>query len=294
MSIKFGKAEFGTVKKQESAPVERPIPDVLPPWNPNPPHILTEIEGKNCFGNLNPMHARFNQNSHIWESFSNVAIKSTPSISLNGENFIESANGLYQSKDGETQGKKISSATLAITKIERRWSGKTIEEILHVKVSYSDKQGTDVIKVPKGDFKKIFEKIRQNLLDAYTSAGDLDAKEEYLTKIYQRDAPTADVEYLSDIGGWVEFKDVPPKFYVGEDSFYDDMKIDLPNVNHLNWQEIFVEGSKFREIGHQNGVIEILWIVAHIALSLFRLRQFGVDFRSVIFLKGKTNLSKQR
>ena len=60
----------------------------------------------------------------------------------------------------------------------------------------------------------------------------------------------------------------------------------------MNRREIFVEGSGFRQIGHENGVIEVLWIIAHISLSLFWLRKFGVDFRSVIFVKGKTNLFK--
>ena len=120
----------------------------------------------------------------------------------------------------------------------------------------------------------------------------MDAKEEYLTKIYQRDARTAVVEYYSDVNGWVEFENVLPKFYIGEDKFYAGMEIILPSVGYLNRREIFAEGSCFREIGHQNGVIEILWLVAHIALSLFWLRKFGVDFRSVIFVKGKTNVFK--
>lgn len=70
------------------------------------------------------------------------------------------------------------------------------------------------------------------------------------------------------------------------------MEIVLPNVAYSNRRDIFIEGSGFRQIGHENETIEILWIVAHIALSLFWLRKFGVDFRSVVFLKGKSNLFK--
>ena len=294
MAIKFAEAEFGVLKKQEGTSVERPIPDVLPPWNPSTPRIIAEEERAICFGSLNPMHASFNQNSSTWEAVINSPSTLAPTIMLARENFVVTDKGLYQSKDGETTGKKISSVALEITKIERRWSGKKIKEILHVKVSYSDDQGTvsKTIKVPASDFKKIFEIIRREFPAAYTSLGDFDAKEEYLTKIYHRDEKTADVEYHSELGGWVKFEGIPPKFYVGEDKFYTGMQIEIPIVAYSNRREIFIEGSSFRQIGHENDVIEILWIVAHIALSLFWLRKFGVDFRSVIFLKGKTNLFK--
>ena len=70
------------------------------------------------------------------------------------------------------------------------------------------------------------------------------------------------------------------------------MEILLLLIPYCERLDIFIEGSGFRQIGHENDVIEILWIVAHIALSLFWFRKFVVDFRSVIFLKGKTNLFK--
>ena len=294
MAIKFGEAEFGNLKKQEGTPVERASPDVLPPWNPSPPRIIAEEERPNCFGRLTPTYARLNQNSGAWESVANIPATVTSNISLAGENFVVTEKGLYQSKDGETPSKKISSVTLAITKIERRWSGKKIKEILHVKVSCSDDQGTvaKTIKIPASDFKKIFETIRRELPAAYTSLGDFDAKEEYLTKIYQRDAEKAEVEFHSDLGGWVEFENVSPRFYVGEDRFYAGMEILPLLIPYRNHREIFIDGFSFRRIGHENETIEILWLVAHIALSLFWLRNFGVDFRSVIFLKGKTNLFK--
>ena len=294
MAIKFGEAEFGILKKQEGEPVKIPIPDVLPSWNPSPPRILSEEQREQCFGQIQPMVARFNQTANTWEAAANIPATVTSTISLAGENFVVTEKGLYQSKDGETPNKKISSVALAITKIERRWSGKKIKEILNVEVSCADEQGTvsKTIQISEHDFKKLFEIIRRELPAAYTSLGDLDAKEEYLTKIYQRDARTAVVEYYSDVNGWVEFENVLPKFYIGEDKFYAGMEIILPSVGYLNRREIFAEGSAFRQIGHGNGVIEILWLVAHIALSLFWLRKFGVDFRSVIFVKGKTNLYK--
>jgi len=295
LAITFGKAEFGTLEKQEGELIKIPISDVLPPWNPSPPIILPEGQRAQYFGHIQPMIARFNQNFGVWETVANLPVnQKTSSISLRGENFIAGDDGLYCSKNGETQGKKFSSVALTITKIEHRWSDKIINEVFHVKVSCSNEQGTaeKTLKIPAQDFKKIFDVIRRELPSAYTSFGDLDAKEEYLARIYQRDAETAVVEYRSNIGGWGEFEGILPKFYIGEDRFYQGMEIIYPSVDCLNKQEIFVEGSRFREIGHQNGVIEILWIIAHIAVSLFWLRKFGVDFRSVIFVRGKTNLFK--
>ena len=294
MAIKFGEAEFGNLRRQEGTPIERPIPDVLPPWNPSPPRIVPKNERANYFGQIVPRYASFNQNSEAWEAVANLPSKPAPEKFLAGENFVVTEKGLYQSKDGETPNKKISSVALAITKIERRLSGKKIKKFFHVEVSCSGEHGkiSKNIKVPASDFKKIFDIIRQECPSAYTSFGDFDAKEEYLTQVYHRDEKTADVEYHSDLGGWVEFEGIPPRFYVGEDKFYAGMEILPPIVPYRNHREIFIDGFSFRQIGHENETIEILWVVAHIALSLFWLRKFGVDFRSVIFLKGKTNLFK--
>lgn len=295
MAIKFGEAEFGNIKKQEGEPVPIPFPDVLPPWNPSPPRILPEEQRAQCFEQIIPIVARLNQSHGMLEAVVNLPVgQSTSSIALRGDNFIADETGIYHSKDGETRGKKISNVIMAIEKIERRWSRKRIKEILHVKVSCSNERNTitKTIKTPSNEFKKFFENIRRELPSVYTSLGDLDAKEEYLTELYQRDAGTAEIENHSDVVGWVEFEGVPPKFYIGEDGFYADMNIIIPNLGYLNRREIFIEGFGFRQIGHQNSVIEILWIIAHLALSLFWLRKFGVDFRSVIFVKGKTNLFK--
>ena len=181
VAIKFGEVEFAPLKKQEGEPVKIPIPDVLPPWNPKPPPILPEEQRAQCFGYIQPMVARFNQNFGVWEAVVNLPVNTEPSTPLQGENFIIGEGGLYQLRDGDKQGRKIANTTLTITKIERRWSGKKIKEIFHVKVSCSNELGTTekMLKIPAHDFKKIFEVIRRKLPSAYTSLGDLDAKEEY-------------------------------------------------------------------------------------------------------------------
>jgi len=149
------------------------------------------------------------------------------------------------------------------------------------------------LKIPKENFKDGFEIIRKCFPEAYISKGDYNSKEEYLSEIYRHDVETAEVEYSSDVMGWVDaFENLPPKFYVGKDKFYEGMEIAIPIVSKANRREIFVNGFGFLQVGHENDVIEILWIIFHIAPSLYWLRKYGVDFRSVIFAKGKTNLYK--
>lgn len=294
MSITFGEATFGVVKRKDEL-VAIDLPEVLPPSNLEAPRILSNEPKASYLGRISPMSATFNYNLNKWESILNSALNQTnQGILLSGDTFVASDRGIFQSSDGVSQGRKISSVTLEIKKIEKRWDGKKIQEILNVKVSCRDGGNTTekVIKVPAQDFKDIFELIRKRFPSVYTSIGDGNAKEEYLTLVYQRDIKTAEIEYYSDICGWIEFQGLPPKFYVGEDSYYALMNIAIPDVSILNRREIFLAGSGFREIGHENGVIEILWLAAHIALSLFWLKKFGVDFRSVIFVKGKTNLFK--
>lgn len=297
MAITFGTAEFAVVKKRNDTLGKIDMPDVLPPFKPNPLCILSEQQRENCFGTLRPMSTIFNRQLGTWETsispFHNNQIGQP--IFLQGDNFIVNENGIHNKKDGGSIGKKISNITLSIFKIERRWSGKTINEIYHVKINFHYKNGASekTIKIKAKEYKKLFDVIREELPSAYTSIGDYNAKEEYLTEVYNRDEKTAEIEYHSAFNGWVDaFPEIPPKFYVGEDIFYSGMEIEIPFVNHLNRRDVFTKGFNFLEIGHGNAVIYLLWIAAHISLSLFWLRKYGVDFRSVIFLKGKTNLFK--
>ena len=293
MALKFGKAEFVPLEKQRGSPVCTPFPDVLDSCDLQPVNFLSTAESARHFSPLKPMVARLNQSHGVWEAVVNCPDnRSLPS--LEGENFVANSNGIFFAKDGKTQGRRISSVNLEIVVREYRWSGKSVREILHIKVTSANEQSLyeNIIQVDKQDFKKTFEILRKELPGEFFSSSDLDAKDSYLSTIFQRDAEKADVKYFSDVGGWVEFSNLMPRFYVGDDKFYNEMQTDIPVVCGLNKEMIFVEGSAFRKIGHENVVIELLWLAAHVALSLFWLRKFGVDFRSVIFVKGKTGLFK--
>ena len=71
-NLKIGTAEFGILPKQQGTPVVYPIPDNLPPFNPSPPTILPDEQQAQCFGQIQPMVARYNQQTGVWQGVSNV------------------------------------------------------------------------------------------------------------------------------------------------------------------------------------------------------------------------------
>lgn len=288
--MKFGKADMGHLEKQEGKPIEIEYPKDLQNTIFNPPNILQDTQQSNCFGYIKPMIALPDYENGTW-----TAVENKPTVAKiwgihKGNHFIANSDEICSLKNG-VQGNRISNATISIKSVEHRWSNKKIKTFFKIVISCSGKEKN--LKIPKEDFKNGFEIIRKCFPEAYISKGDYNSKEEYLSEIYKHDIETAEVEYSSDVIGWVDaFESLLPKFYVGEDKFYEGMEISIPNVSYADRREIFVKGFGFRQIGHENNVAENLWIIAHIAPALFWLRKYGVDFRSVIFVRGKTNLFK--
>ena len=290
MALKFEEAEIAYLERQEGTPTEIEYPKDLPNTIFNQPKIFQDTRQNNYFGYFQPMIAVPDYETGTWTAKENYMPKVENSNKLVGENFIADSSGVYNLKKG-TQGNQVSNVTVKIKAIEKHWNGKKIKEKFRIEVDCAGKRKT--LKVPFDKFKDLFEIIRKEFPSAYISSADHNSKDEYLTEIFNRDSETAEVEYYSELMGWVEnFENLPPKFYVGTDKFYEGMEISIPNVSYADRTEIFLNGFGFRQIGHENNVIEILWIVAHIAPELFWLRKYGVDFRSVIFVKGKTNLFK--
>ena len=290
MALKFGEATISHLEKQEGTPVEVDVPKDLPNTVFNPPRILQPSPQNNYFGFINPVVASPNYESGSWTAVENNPTSTENSSILKGNNFIANGDEVYSLKNG-VQGNRVSNAAISIKSIEHRWSGKKIKTFFRITVSCSGKEKS--LKIPKKNFKDGFEIVRRCFPEAYISKGDYNSKEEYLSEVYRRDVETAEVEYSSEVMGWVDaFENEPPKFYEGTDTFYEGMKISIPIVVNSDRREIFVRGFGLLQIGHENDVIEILWIIFHIAPSLFWLRKFGVDFRSVVFVKGKTNLFK--
>ena len=290
MALKFEEAEIAYLERQEGTPTEMEYPKDLPNTIFNQPKIFQDTQQNNYFGYFQPMIAVPDYETGTWTAKENYMPKVENSNKLVGENFIADSSGVYNLKKG-TQGNQVSNVTVKIKAIEKYWNGKKIKEKFRIEIYCAGKKKT--LRISFDKFKDLFEIIRKEFPSAYISSADHNSKDEYLTEIFNRDSETAEVEYHSEVMGWVEaFGNLLPKFYVGTDKFYEGMEISIPNVSYADRTEIFLNGFGFRQIGHENNVIEILWIVAHIAPELFWLRKYGVDFRSVIFVKGKTNLFK--
>ena len=76
MSITFGEATFGVVKRKDEL-VAIDLPEVLPPSNLEAPQILSNEPRENYFGRIAPMSAAFNPNSNILETYLNSNLSQT-------------------------------------------------------------------------------------------------------------------------------------------------------------------------------------------------------------------------
>ena len=71
-NLKFGTAEFGVLPKQQGTPIVSPYHDNLSPSNQSPSTILSDEQMAQCFGQVHPMIAKFNQQVGVWEGFPNT------------------------------------------------------------------------------------------------------------------------------------------------------------------------------------------------------------------------------
>lgn len=66
----------------------------------------------------------------------------------------------------------------------------------------------------------------------------------------------------------------------------------MPEIPDSRRLEVFNAGFGFREVGHCNNVIETLFLFAHMAYTNYFFEKAGCPMRTLIFLKGRTNLFK--
>lgn len=109
-----------------------------------------------------------------------------------------------------------------------------------------------------------------------------------MTKVFQS-ASNLPIENVSDKIGWMSING-HTVYYIGIDSYYKGYE--LPDMSYSNRRTVFLQGFSFLQVGNFNNEVFILWLVAHIAYSLYWFDKAGVKFRSLLFLKGETNLFK--
>ena len=150
-----------------------------------------------------------------------------------------------------------------------------------------------LIEISSKNYKTLFKKIREQFRDIQLSAQNIDALDEFLSKVNQRDAKGDALDLPHEIRslyiGWLTTND-RPSYYMGDDDFYKEYF--LPKVTDERRTEIFNAGFGFREVGHFNNVIETLFLFAHVAYTNYFLDAAGCPMRTLLFLKGRTNSLK--
>lgn len=209
---------------------------------------------------------------------------------LSGSKYIEDDEGLNLKRSTD-ETELISSAKVRIVEIlEQYKTDKVFEELLHCEVRC--KAWGDEIKhilVPMEQYKQIYQIIHQKYPDVRLATVGREAIEEYLTDIVKSGLKDLPRVVSTMTTGWMT-RQGRTQFYIGSDPFYSDCEI--PDVRNFDRYTLFNRGSSFVDVGNGNAAIGIIWLFAHVGYSLAWFQKGGVEFRSVLFLKGGTNLLK--
>lgn len=229
-------------------------------------------------------------NNENWQYCNNYLVAQSISKFLASNNFKESEQGLSIIKNGEDKG-SITNATIKVIGLKEIYFSKTVSEAYYVcSIKCFEAWGNteNKIEVPKNRYKELYDFICRKYPEVQKPIAKSEIIEEYLTKLFQRDAANITKEIVADKIGWLEVAG-EIKFYDGYNDFYKNY--DIPDITSNNKAMLFRDGFSFLEVGNDE-VIKILWLVAHLPYTLFWLRKVNVDFRSVIFLQGATGLLK--
>ena len=290
MSLKFENANWEQFERLSEPQIE-PILEASPVELKRP--NFTTIKDLSTFlGQIEPVHVVL-QNG-VWQlATKQDEIETTPF--LKGDRFEETPCGIYELRSGERRS-KITNATVRIASIREIFSDdETKETWLVCAVTCFEAWGDEekLIEIPSKNYKTLFKKIREQFRDIQLSAQNIDALDEYLSKVNQRDAKGDALDLPHEIRslyiGWLTTND-HPKYYLGDDAFYKEYF--WPKVTNERRTEIFNAGFGFREVGHFNNVIETLFLFAHVAYTNYFLDAAGCPMRTLLFLKGRTNSLK--
>lgn len=275
--LESGNSDFEIVKIEEGGETCKDI------------QFLPLVENIELYKSYIPaMSAKLNNEN--WQYYNNCLVAQSISKFLASNNFKESEQGLSIIKNGEDKG-SITNATIKVIGLKEIYFSKTVSEAYYVcSIKCFEAWGNteNKIEVPKNRYKELYDFICRKYPEVQKPIAKSEIIEEYLTKLFQRDAANITKEIVADKIGWLKV-DESIKFYDGYNDFYKNYEI--PDISNNNKSMLFRDGFSFLEVGNDE-VIKILWLVAHLPYTLFWLRKGNVDFRSVIFLQGSTGLLK--
>lgn len=286
------------LEKLEGEPVKIPVPDDLPALKPKPPKMLGEAETQASYGRFTPVrHVPYDEAGRWIAKIEVTPIQvlrpqNNTTLLMNDSRFVESQDGVFSVRNGKTQ-QQITNAVIRIVGIKRVWHTENdFDEFFICRVGCKDAWGNETyeIEIEKSDYKNLFRRIHQKYPEVFLSNQDVDSQEAYLTKVFQSKSELP-VENVSKQIGWLTING-RPIYHMGVDPYYLKHEYKLPDVRYVDKRAVFLQGILFLQVGNLNNEICTLWIVVHIGHTLYWFDKAGVKFRSLLFLKGSTNLFK--
>ena len=249
----------------------------------NPPQQIPEN------ANYQFMPANFSEAIFAAETGWHPAKHILPEPAQCGDKYIvtgKSLSGL--TKNGSIE---LTNAVVSIVEIERIFSDGTCQEFFILRIECEVWENAHKnIKIDKNNFKSVFSILRKEFPEIKVFSKIPDALEEYLADIVNRDYNNATIRNINKKTGWFPLDGEPTKYELGCDSFYHTSTI--PILDTANIEQIFQQGFSFLEVGHNGAACTLLFIFAHIPYVLFWLREGAVDFTSILYLNGSSNLLK--
>ena len=293
MALKFGEGTYGQFDQQEQGePLTEPLL-VESPSELMPPKIINPDEAIQCYGQVEPVSVVL-QNG-VWSVVSNPKAVEMPGFFITGDRFEETPEGVYELRGNERK-TKLTNANVRIASIREVYSDDDNKDtILVCAVSCREAWGDEekFIEVPSRQYKTLFKRVREEFRDVQLSSQSMDALDEYLSKVNQRDAKGDALDLPHEVRslyiGWLTINR-QVGYYRGELNFYQGYQI--PQVPDEHRTEIFNAGFGFRNVGNGNNVIETLFLFAHTAYTNYFFEKAGCPMRTLLFLKGRTNSLK--
>lgn len=212
---------------------------------------------------------------------------------LETENYREAREGLFMKFRNGAE-KKVSNIRIRISrKVLRYCSQDDIRECYAVEV-YSDGWDTPRIldAIPKEKMKDIFDLIRREFGDAFILTNVHEVLELYRTDVFRKSMESWEIVKVAARRGWINM-DGTISYAPGDDDYYRSAPI--PEVRDFTIEErrrIFMEGSRFLDVGRRGATIAAVVAFAHLGFSNFWLERIGIPCQFALFLHGETGSGK--
>lgn len=213
-------------------------------------------------------------------------LKQSDEVTMSGEHFVEEEQGLMAVSEAKDSKELLLSGRLKLIKIVEIWYDELhSDEELVCQITFPPawQMNPKEVRTAKTSYKELPAIIRKKIPEAIVSSSSKVAWDEYLSAIYRRDEKQAEHEIISQKTGWLNVRG-ETRYRLGRDRFYAEYH--LPDVSSLDRRQIFFDGWRFMNVGHNNAAISILWLWAHMAFTVYWFQRIGIRFQTVLYMQG--------